>query len=141
MRRDVGTNREVGSPAYVQALDDVVVAIMIEKRQAVEDLENILSVPGIDMVQFGASDYSMSIGHPKNTTHPDVKAAERRMIEMALKKGLHPRIELGDISMAAPYLEMGVRHFCIGWDVTILSNWWRDNGTAMRRTLAERFGG
>lgn len=141
MRRDVGTNREVGSPAYVQALDDVVVAIMVEKRQAVEDLENILSVPGIDMVQFGASDYSMSIGHPKNTAHPDVKAAERRTIELALKKGLHPRIELGDIAMAAPYLEMGVRHFCIGWDVSILSNWWRENGTAMNRTLAEKFGG
>ena len=29
---------------------------MIEKRQAVEDLEQLLSVPGVDMVQFGATD-------------------------------------------------------------------------------------
>ena len=43
--------------------------------------------------------------------------------------------------MAAPYLEMGVKHFCIGWDVTILATWWRENGTAMRKTLGERFGG
>ena len=141
MRRDVGTNRDVGNPNYIQALDDVVVAIMVEKRQCVEDLESILSVPGIDMVQFGAADYAMSIGQPHNRAHPDVKAAERKTIELALKKGLHPRIELGDISMAAPYLEMGVKHFCIGWDVTILSNWWRDNGTAMRKTLGEKFPG
>jgi 4-hydroxy-2-oxoheptanedioate aldolase len=141
MRRDVGTNREVGGPAYINALDEVVVAIMIEKRQAVEDLENILSVPGLDMIQFGAADYAMSIGQPHNRAHPDVKAAERKTIELALKKGLHPRIELGDISMAAPYLEMGVKHFCIGWDVSILSNWWRDNGTAMRKTLGEKFPG
>jgi 4-hydroxy-2-oxoheptanedioate aldolase len=114
---------------------------MIEKRQAVEDLENILSVPGLDMVQFGAADYAMSIGQPHNRGHADVKAAERKTIEMALKKGLHPRIELADISMAAPYIEMGVKHFCIGWDVTILSNWWRDNGTAMRKTLGEKFPG
>ena len=141
MRRDVGTNRDVGNPAYIQALDDVVVAVMVEKRQCVEDLESILSVPGIDMVQFGAADYAMSIGQPHNRGHADVKAAERKTIETALRLGLHPRIELGDIAMAAPYLEMGVKHFCIGWDATILAGWWRDNGTAMRKTLAEKFSG
>jgi len=117
-----------------------VIAIMVEKRQCVEDLEAILSVPGIDMVQFGAADYAMSIGQPHNRAHPDVKAAERKTIETALRLGLHPRIELGDIAMAAPYLEMGVKHFCIGWDATILANWWRENGTAMRKTLGEKFG-
>ena len=29
-----------------------------------DDLESLLSVPGVDMVQFGATDYSVSIGHP-----------------------------------------------------------------------------
>src|ERR1700761_2505287 len=33
MRRDVGTVLEGGSPAYVDALDDVVIAVMIEKRE------------------------------------------------------------------------------------------------------------
>ena len=42
---------QVGSPEYVQALRDVVVATMIEKHSAVEQLEEILSVPGVDMVQ------------------------------------------------------------------------------------------
>ena len=45
---------EGGSPAYVEALNEVVIAIMVEKRECVEDLEAILSVQGIDMVQFGA---------------------------------------------------------------------------------------
>ena len=62
MRRDVGTVREGGSPAFVKALDDIVVVLMIEKRQCVEDLDAILSVKGIDMVQFGPADYAMSIG-------------------------------------------------------------------------------
>jgi len=39
MRRDVGYVVDVGSPAFVQALDDAVVAIMIEKAPAVDDLE------------------------------------------------------------------------------------------------------
>ena len=135
MRRDVGTVLEGGSPAYVNALNDVVIAIMVEKRECVEDLENILSVKGIDMVQFGASDYSMSLGLTGQRNHPDVVKAERKTIETALKMGLHPRIELGDIKQAAPYLEMGVKHFCIGWDVRILFDWWKTNGAGMRAML------
>src|SRR3954464_4386733 len=68
-------------------------------------------------------------------SHPDVVKAERKTIETALKMGKHPRVELADISGAKPYLEMGVKHFCIGWDVRILYNWWRTNGTGMRAML------
>src|SRR5690606_24085694 len=135
MRRDVGTVREGGSPAYVDALNDIVIAIMVEKRECVEDLDAILSVKGIDMVQFGASDYSMSLGLTGQRKHPDIAKAERKTIETALRKGLHPRVELADISLAAPYIEMGVKHFCIGWDVRILYNWWQANGEGMRGML------
>ena len=135
MRRDVGTVREAGSPAYVEALNEVVIAIMVEKRECVEDLDAILSVPGLDMVQFGAADYSMSLGLTGQRDHSEVRTAERRTIETALAKGLHPRVELGDIAQAAPYLEMGVKHFCIGWDVRILHDWWRANGAGMRAIL------
>jgi 2-keto-3-deoxy-L-rhamnonate aldolase RhmA len=137
MRRDVGTVRDGGSPAYVAALDEVVIAVMVEKRECIEDLDAILSVKGIDMVQFGPSDYAMSIGVAGQRRHPDVVKAERRTIETALKKGLHPRVELGDIKQAAPYLEMGVKHFCIGWDVRILHDWWRTNGEGMRALLGD----
>jgi 4-hydroxy-2-oxoheptanedioate aldolase len=136
MRRDVGTLREVGPKAYVKALDDVVVAIMVEKRECVEDLDAILSVEGLDMVQFGPADYAMSIGLAGEWTHPDVRKAETRTIELALAKGLAPRVELGDPNDAPRYLEMGVKHFCIGWDVSILNAWWRTSGAAMRELLA-----
>lgn len=131
MRRDVGTILEGGKQSYVDALDDVVIAIMIEKKSCVDDLDAILSVPGIDMVQFGPSDYSMSIGKTGQTTDPEVVAAERKTIETALAKGLHPRVEIGDASQAAKYIEMGVKHFCIGWDVSILANYWSAQGSTM----------
>ena len=135
MRRDVGTVREGGTPAYVDALNEVVIAIMVEKKSCVDDLDAILSVPGIDMVQFGASDFSMSIGKTGQYGHPDVLAAETKTIQTALKKGLHPRVELRDPSQAGRYLEMGVKHFCIGWDVRILADWWDSKGAEMRKLL------
>ena len=135
MRREVGVVREGGQPAYVEALNDVVIAIMVEKKSCVDDLDAILSVPGIDMVQFGASDFSMSIGKPAQYGDAEVLAAEKKTIEMALKKGLHPRIELRDPSQADKYLKMGVKHFCIGWDVRILADWWDTKGAEMRELL------
>jgi len=135
MRRDVGTIREAGTLAYVEALDDAVVAIMVEKRQCVEDLDAILSVPGIDMVQFGPADYAMSIGRAGEFSHPDVRKAEQKTIETALKMGIHPRAEISEPSEADRYVELGVRHFCIGWDVDILDSYWRTRGQAMRELL------
>jgi len=140
MRRDVGTVRTGGSPAYVDALNEVVIAIMVEKKSCVDDLDAILSVPGLDMVQFGASDFSMSIGKTGQANDPEVVAAEKKTIEMALKKGLHPRVELRDPSQAAKYLDMGVKHFCIGWDVRILADWWDTKGAEMRGLLGGETG-
>jgi 2-keto-3-deoxy-L-rhamnonate aldolase RhmA len=135
MRRDVGTVRTGGTPAYVDALNEIVIAIMVEKKSCVDDLDAVLSVPGIDMVQFGASDFSMSIGKTGQYNDAEVLAAEKKTIEMALKKGLHPRVELRDPSQAGKYLEMGVKHFCIGWDVRILADWWDTKGAEMRGML------
>jgi 4-hydroxy-2-oxoheptanedioate aldolase len=137
MRRDVGTVREGGSPAFVKALGDIVVALMIEKRQCIEDLDAILAVKGIDMVQFGPADYAMSIGVAGQWSHPDVVKAETRTIETALKLGIHPRVEISDPAQAARYQQMGVKHFCLGWDVGILHGWWQANGAQMRERLKE----
>ena len=49
----------------------------------------VLSVPGIDMVQFGASDFSMSIGLTGQANHPDVVAAEKKTIDDQLKEQLN----------------------------------------------------
>jgi 4-hydroxy-2-oxoheptanedioate aldolase len=135
MRRDVGFVLEGGTPAFVQALDDAVVALMIEKASAVENLEALLAVPGVDMVQFGPADYSMSIGLAGQFTHPRVREAERYVIETALKRGIAPRAEISHPTEAKRYLEMGVKHFCIGTDVSILFQWFVQSGKAMRTIL------
>ena len=140
MRRDVGVVRHGGQPAYVDALNDVVIAIMVEKKSCVDNLDEILKVPGIDMVQFGASDFSMSIGKPAQYSHPEVLEAELHTIKTALKKGKNPRVELRDPNQAQKYLDMGVKHFCIGWDVRILADWWDTKGLEMRKLLRARPG-
>jgi len=122
-----------GSPEYVQALRDVVVVIMIEKRSAVEKLEEILSVEGVDMIQWGPSDYSMSIG--KAGKRAETKDVERKVIETSLKMNVPPRAEIGSPEQAKYYLDLGVRHFSLGTDISILYNWWKTNGDDLRKIV------
>ena len=126
-----------GSPEYVQALKDIVVAVMIEKKGAVEELEEVLSIPGVDMVQWGGSDYSVSIGKAGGRNDPEVVAARNRVFETAVKMGVPPRAEIQSLDEAKAYLDMGVRHFSIGTDITILYDYWKRNGDGLKKAISD----
>jgi 2-keto-3-deoxy-L-rhamnonate aldolase RhmA len=126
-----------GTPDYVQALNDIVVVLMIEKQGAVDHLEEVLSVGGIDMIQWGPSDYTMSIGRPGARNDPDIKAVERRVIDTALRMGIPPRAEIEDPEQAKYYLDLGVQHFCIATDIMILYRWLKENGERLRTAISD----
>ena len=135
MRRDVGYVLGPGSPDFIQNLEEGVVALMIEKQSAIEELEGILAVDGVEMVQFGPADFSMSIGMPGQWDHPRVKDPEKYMIEAAMKMGVRPRVEIWDVEQAGSYLEMGVKDFCIGWDVWTVHQFCKNQGEALAKLL------
>ncbi len=124
-----------GTPEYVQYLRDVVVMIMVEKRPLVERLEEALSVPGVDMIQWGPADYSMSVGMAGQKSSPEISAVAGRVFETALKLGVQPRAEIGSPDQARRFLDLGVRHFSLGTDTSILFQWWQKNGDDLRKAL------
>jgi len=125
-----------GGPDYVQALRDVVVVVMIEKQSAVDQLDEILALPGVDMIQWGPSDYSMNVGLAGKKSDPKVKATERQVFEKALKHGVPARAEIASVDQAKYYLDMGVRHFNLGTDIGILYNWLKKNGDELRNVIS-----
>ncbi len=126
-----------GSADYVQALNEIVVVLMLEKKSALDELDMILAVDGVEMLQWGASDFSMSVGKAGQRQDPQVQAGEQRVIEACLAAGVHPRIELNSADGAKRYLDMGVRHFSIGTDIAILYQWWQEEGEELRKALEE----
>jgi len=121
----------------VKMCEDAIVALMIEKKQAVEKLEEILSVEGVDMVQFGPSDYSLSIGVPGERNNPKVKEAELKTIKTALKMDVAPRAEIRNPEEAKRYIELGVRNFSLNTDVRILYDWWKEKGSELKGVLSK----
>jgi 4-hydroxy-2-oxoheptanedioate aldolase len=101
----------------------------------VENLEDILSLDGVDRIQWGGSDYSMSVGKAGQRGSAEIKAVEKQVIETALKMGVPPRAEINSADQAKAYLDMGVRHFCIGTDVNILFDWWKGQGDNLRKAV------
>lgn len=120
---------------YAKMVQDTVIALMIEKEEALENIEEICAIPGIDMVQFGPSDYSMSCGFNMSDHLGECKAAERKMIESALRHGVQPRCEINTAEEAQYYIELGVRHFCLGDELRNNTNYWTNVGNALKETV------
>jgi 2-keto-3-deoxy-L-rhamnonate aldolase RhmA len=124
-----------GGPDYVQALRDALVVLMIEKKEAVENLEEILSVPGIDMIQWGPADYSMSVGRAGERRAPEIREIECKVYQTCLRMGIPARAEIHSVEDARYYLDLGVRHFNLSSDFNILFNWWKRNGEDLRKVV------
>jgi 2-keto-3-deoxy-L-rhamnonate aldolase RhmA len=105
---------------YLDRLRDTVVAIMVEKPEAVEHLEEMLAVGGVDMVVFGPLDYSLTIGRPGELDCDEVLAAGRQVYEICRAAGVRPRAEVESLDELQYYLDLGITDFCYGGDLRIL---------------------
>ena len=93
--RSFGTSRgrEYGmaglaSPDYMASFNEqVTVAAQIETANAVETIDEILEVEGIDLIAFGSNDLAQSMGHPGYPDHPEVQAAENRVRDAVRASG------------------------------------------------------
>ena len=110
---------------------------MIEKQSAVDQLDDILALKGVDMIQWGPSDYSMNVGLAGKKSDPKVKETERRVFEKAIEHGIPARAEIASVDQVKYYLDMGVRHFNLGADIGILYNWLKKNGDDLRKAISD----
>ncbi|WP_406291645.1 HpcH/HpaI aldolase/citrate lyase family protein [Streptomyces sp. NBC_00624] len=109
-----------GSAEYVRAgQEDVARIAMIEEQEAVEDIEAILAVSGVDAVFIGPGDLSLSLGVPGGS--PAVHDAVTRSIGAAVKAG----VPVGTVVQGAEQIrlraEQGCRFIMVGNDTGMIS--------------------
>jgi len=126
-RRSVGIARAhdygMSFQDYVKrANDEVVVVIQVEHRAAVESIESIVAVPGIDAVFIGPYDLSASFGMPGEITHPQVQQAIAEVKRRCDKAGIPVGIFTGDSRAAQQYIKEGFRLIALGLDSIYLWN-------------------
>lgn len=106
---------------------ETMVIVQVESSQAVEHIEEMVSVPGVDAALVGPNDLSISMGIPGQTDHPKEIEAIESVIAACEKHGVAAGIHLPDAERLKEWMARGMR----------LITWSSDLGLLLgaRRTL------
>lgn len=89
--------------------EDTLAIAQIERKVAIEHLDDILSVPGVDAALIGPEDLSVSLGVPGETAHPIVVEAIEKVIAAARRHNVVPGIHMGSIEKLKGWMAKGMR--------------------------------
>lgn len=102
--------------------ESVLVVCMLEHVEAVENIDAILAVPGIDATFIGPYDLSASMGLPGQTNHPDVLEAQRTLLAACRRHGVPAGIHVVPVDgdEVRRRIDTGFRFIACGIDTEFL---------------------
>jgi 4-hydroxy-2-oxoheptanedioate aldolase len=113
-----------GGADYHAKANDIVVAFgMIETQEALDNLDAILSTPGLDAIYVGPSDLSISLGYNPGGDKPDnwMMSALQTILDGCKKHKVQPGIHCGAPSYALKMIEMGFTFVTVGGDTRFVT--------------------
>jgi len=113
-----------GGPDYPQHANDTIVTFaMIETAQALDNLDAILSVEGLDAVYIGPSDLSLSLGCKPTFDDVDPKAAQAidHIVERAKAHGIVAGIHNGSPQAALARIAKGFQFVTVSSDARLMA--------------------
>jgi len=108
------------------ANDDILVIVQIEHIDAVNNIEEIFKVEGIDCYFIGPQDLAASMGLITQIHHPKVRQAIDKVLEVGKKAGIAAGLYAMSLDEVASYVEQGYKMISIGNDAGILATGARD---------------
>ena len=109
-------------PDYLARADETIsLAVQIETAEAVENVNDILAVDGVDAIFIGPSDLAASMGYLGQQEHPEVVAAVERCLAAAGEAGKPAGVNAFVEATARRYIQAGARFVLVGADVAILA--------------------
>ncbi len=124
------------------ANDEVLVIPMIETAEALDHLEAILDVKGIDMIYVGPSDLAFSLGLEPALDREEKQVLEiyERLIRETGKRGIYAGIHTGNPAYAARMLRLGFRLVTVGGDANFLASGSRQAIAGVRDVVGDLLG-
>jgi 4-hydroxy-2-oxoheptanedioate aldolase len=104
-----------------RANHEVCMLVQAETRTALENLDALCAVDGVDGIFIGPADLAASLGHPGNAAHPDVQAVIDDGLRRIIASGKAAGILTTDQKQARHYLDMGCHFVAVGIDVVTLA--------------------
>ena len=110
------------TPGYLtKANGEMCVLVQVETRGALDQLEAIAQVDGVDGVFIGPSDLSASLGHLGNPQHAESQAAMKDAVTRLKAIGKPAGILSGNEEEIRRYIDWGYQFVAVGADVGLLA--------------------
>jgi 2-keto-3-deoxy-L-rhamnonate aldolase RhmA len=101
--------------------ESIITIVQIEQAAAVENIDEILAVPGLTSVAFGPNDLAASLGYRADTRHPKVLEAMQHVTDRARAANIPVGISIGaDPAIVCECIDMGIQWLSIGLDVMLM---------------------
>ncbi len=107
---------------YFEEANEAILIVQVEGKEALDELEGILSVEGIDVVFIGPYDLSQSLGLTGRIDHPGVVEKMREINERCLERGVVVGTFVDTPEDAERWIEAGVRYISYSVDMGIFYN-------------------
>jgi 2-keto-3-deoxy-L-rhamnonate aldolase RhmA len=120
-RRASNYGRSLDVDFFRKANEEILVMVQIEHRDAVENLEGILDVPGLSGIAIGRADLSASMGYTGQWDHPEIE----RVVEEIVRKARRTEVLVGmgggdDPEIAGKWVKKGVQWIQMGGDYSFM---------------------
>jgi 4-hydroxy-2-oxoheptanedioate aldolase len=103
------------------ASNEICLLVQVETKSALDQVEKIASVEGIDGVFIGPNDLSASFGHIGNWGHADVQAALKNAVTRLKKIGKPAGILTPNEEEAKRFIDWGYTFVAVGSDLGLLA--------------------
>lgn len=107
-------------PYLRMANEETLVIVQIESPRAVENVEAIAAVPGVDILMIGPGDLSVLAGMPFDFENPYMLKARERVAAAAKANKIHWGTVSGAPEHTKKLLDMGARFICHGADILMV---------------------
>ena len=108
------------TPYLKVANEETMVIIQIESPKALENVESIAKVPGVDILMIGPGDLSVLAGIPYQFDNPYMIGAIERVAKAAKAAGVHWGTVSGSPDHTSKLLKLGGRFICHGADIVMV---------------------
>lgn len=104
---------------FAQANEETCVILLLETVKAFENLEAIISVPGVDIAWVGHYDLTVSMGIPAQFDHPRFLAAMDELATVCRRHGVAPGFLPSTPELAVHWISKGFRALSLGSDIGV----------------------
>ena len=101
--------------------ENMLIVIMLESPEAIDNVDSIAAVDGVDVILIGTNDLCMEMGIPGDYSNPKVKDAYIKVIEACKKYGKTPG--MGGVyneELMSEYIKMGMKFILSGSDLSFM---------------------